>query len=196
MRMVLLATSLVLTACQAPNPYQASSQPLPPAPAGAAQTFDRSAYPAEPIDFARFRSWRWSTVPAGTAGLSGAQVQEIVASALEQQGLRQAQPNAPADLLAQLNLAEETREQWREDRVGVGYANDPYWGNRYGTYGSMPIGHLERYQVLVLRLTLSDAQGRPLWTAHNEARSAANSADLSEALREAARQLLAHYPPG
>lgn len=54
-----LLCCLGLTACQAPNPYVASSLPLPPAPALAPQPFDTSAYPAAPRDYARYRSWAW-----------------------------------------------------------------------------------------------------------------------------------------
>ena len=44
----LLLMCLGLAACQSSNPYVAQSRPLPPAPAQAATTFDRSAYPAPP----------------------------------------------------------------------------------------------------------------------------------------------------
>ena len=56
---ILLTLALLLGACQSPNPYKAESRPLPPAPPGAASTFDHSAYPAAPRDFGRYRSWTW-----------------------------------------------------------------------------------------------------------------------------------------
>ena len=42
----LLPLLLLLAACQSDNPYQASSLPLPPAPAAAANSFDASFAPA------------------------------------------------------------------------------------------------------------------------------------------------------
>ena len=55
----LLLISLGLAACQGSNPYVAQSRPLPPAPPQAATTFDRSAYPAPPRDYGRYRNWSW-----------------------------------------------------------------------------------------------------------------------------------------
>ena len=64
---ILLPLLLLLAACQSDNPYQASSLPLPPAPAAAANSFDASAYPAAPRDWARYQHWRWQQSPAGQA---------------------------------------------------------------------------------------------------------------------------------
>ena len=59
----------LLAACQSQNPYQAESLPMPPAPPGAATTFDRSAYPAAPRDYGRYRSWSWLDGRAHGVGL-------------------------------------------------------------------------------------------------------------------------------
>ena len=45
-RVALLVLSLGLGACQSPNPYTASSLPMPAAPPQAANAIDLSAYPA------------------------------------------------------------------------------------------------------------------------------------------------------
>ena len=64
---LLLSACLALGACQSQNPYQAQSLPLPPAPAAAAQTFDRSSYPAPARDYGRYHSWAWQAgqLPSG-----------------------------------------------------------------------------------------------------------------------------------
>ena len=77
-RIALALACLALAACQGSNPYVASSNPLPPAPAQAATTFDRSAYPAPPRDYGRYRSWSWRNgqLPAGSASADPAQLAE------------------------------------------------------------------------------------------------------------------------
>ena len=45
-RIALLLFTTALAACQSHNPYTTDSVPIPPAPPGAANHFDRSAYPA------------------------------------------------------------------------------------------------------------------------------------------------------
>ena len=80
----LLVICLGLAACQGSNPYVASSNPLPPAPPQAANTFDRSAYPAPALDYGRYRSWAWlnGQLPPGTAWADSAQVAEAVSLSL------------------------------------------------------------------------------------------------------------------
>ena len=99
-RVALLVLSLGLGACQSPNPYTASSLPMQPAPAQAANTLDLSAYPAAPRDYGRYQSWAWlnGRLPAGSAWADSAQIAEAVSNALDQRGLRPARPNRPADL--------------------------------------------------------------------------------------------------
>ena len=103
----LLLMCLGLAACQGSNPYVAQSRPLPPAPPQAANTFDRSAYPAPPRDYGRYRSWAWlnGQLPPGTAWADSAQVAEAVSNALDQRGLRPLHDHRPADLLVTLSEA-------------------------------------------------------------------------------------------
>jgi hypothetical protein len=120
----LLLICLGLAACQGSNPYVATSNPIPPAPAQAANTFDRSAYPAPPRDYGRYRSWAWlnGQMPPGTAWADSAQVAEAVSSALDQRGLRPLHDNRPADLFVSADLRMETRlRQVRDDYYGGGY---------------------------------------------------------------------------
>jgi hypothetical protein len=102
----LLILCLGLAACQGSNPYVATSNPLPPAPPQAANTFDRSAYPAAPRDYGRYRSWAWlnGQLPPGSAWADSAQVAEAVSNALDQRGLRPLHDNRPADLFVSANL--------------------------------------------------------------------------------------------
>src|SRR5690606_10581235 len=97
----LILLSLGLGACSSNNPYVAASNPMPPAPAQAATTFDRSAYPAPVRDYGAYRNWAWRNgqLPAGTAWADSAQVAEAVSGALDQRGLRPLHDNRLPDLL-------------------------------------------------------------------------------------------------
>lgn len=123
-RVALIVLSLGLGACQSPNPYTASSMPMPPAPAQAANTLDLSAYPAPPRDYGRYQSWAWlnGRLPVGTAWADSAQIAEAVNNALDQRGLRPAQPNRPADLWVSADLHTEKRLRQVQDDYGYGLA--------------------------------------------------------------------------
>lgn len=203
-RFALAATCLALAACQGSNPYVASSNPLPPAPAQAATTFDRSAYPAPPRDYGRYRSWTWRNgqLPAGSASTDPAQLAEAVSSALDQRGLRPAR-DARGDLLVSADLRLERRlRQYRDDDYypyggygGVGYRHG-YYGNSYGAYGSVPIVRTYEVEVLVVRVDLFDAgSGQPVWSASAETDSRGSLADRADALREAVDKAMSGYPP-
>ncbi|KIQ56484.1 lipoprotein, partial [Pseudomonas fluorescens] len=118
-----LVLCLGLAACQGSNPYVATSNPLPPAPPEAAQVFDRSAYPAPPRDYGRYRSWAWRNgqLPPGTAWADSAQVAEAVSNALDQRGLRPLHDNRPADLFVSADLRLETRLRQVRDDYDTGY---------------------------------------------------------------------------
>ena len=137
----LLVICLGLAACQGSNPYVATSNPLPPAPPQAANTFDRSAYPAPPRDYGRYRSWAWldGRLPPGTAWADSAQVAEAVSNALDQRGLRPLHDNRPADLFVSADLRLETRlRQVRDDYgyYGGGYGGYNRYGSGYGMYNT------------------------------------------------------------
>ncbi|MGF6111471.1 DUF4136 domain-containing protein [Pseudomonas sp. ADAK2] len=197
----LLLMCLGLAACQGSNPYVATSNPLPPAPAQAANTFDRSAYPAPPRDYGRYRSWAWlnGQLPPGSAWADSAQVAEAVSSALDQRGLRPLHDNRPADLFVSANLHLETRLRQVQDDYGYyggGYGGYNRYGNGYGMYNSVPIVRTYQEQVVVVRVDLFDAgTGQPVWSASAETGNQGNQSQRVDAIREAVEKAMSAYPP-
>jgi hypothetical protein len=191
----------LLCACQSHNPYTAQSEPMPPAPSGIADHFDASAYPATPIDYSRYRSWRWQSEPvSGTRGGVSENLRDAIANSLEQRGLRPATtPNA--DLLVNASLRTERRIQQVRDSYGSYgsygnyYGGGPYRGDRYGMGASIPITRSYEVEVGVLQLDFRDASGRTIWRGSTELSVRGDQADRREALYEAARKMLEDYPP-
>jgi hypothetical protein len=199
---VALAASLCLglAACQSPNPYVASSNPLPPAPASAVRGFDASAYPPAPRDYARYRSWAWAgdRLPAGNAAIDPAQVADSLSQALDQRGLRPARAGQPADL----RVAAEVRSEQRLRQV----RDDSYYGNGYGpgynrfgpydNYGPGPVVRTYLVNVTVVAITFYDGvSGQPVWQAAAETASDGSQGQRADALREAIGKALSAYPP-
>ncbi|PCR96495.1 hypothetical protein CP336_09775 [Pseudomonas fluorescens] len=195
----LLLICLGLAACQGSNPYVAQSRPLPPAPPQAATTFDRSAYPAPPRDYGRYRSWAWlnGRLPAGSAWADSAQVAEAVSNALDQRGLRPLHDNRPADLFVSANLSLETRLRQVQDDYGYGgYGGYDRYGRGYGMYNTVPIVRTYQEQVVVVRVDLFDAgSGQPVWSASAETGTRGNQSDRADAIREAVEKAMSAYPP-
>ena len=190
---------LGLAACQSPNPYVASSNPLPPAPPQAAQTFDASAYPAAPRDYGRYRNWAWvnDQLPAGSNLADPAQIAEAVSNGLDQRGLRPARSGIP-DLRVAADLRVERRLQQVTDDYGTGYG--PGYGPRgpygYGPYGPPPVTRTYEVQVLVVRIQLYDGtSGQPLWSASAETGTQGSESQRADALRQAVEKALMAYPP-
>ena len=190
---------LGLAACQSPNPYVASSNPLPPAPPQAAQTFDASAYPAAPRDYGRYRNWAWvnDQLPAGSNLADPAQIAEAVSNGLDQRGLRPARSGVP-DLRVAADLRIERRLQQVTDDYGTGYG--PGYGPRgpygYGPYGPPPVTRTYEVQVLVIRIQLYDGtSGQPLWSASAETGTQGSESQRADALRQAVEKALMAYPP-
>jgi hypothetical protein len=199
----LLVLCLGLTACQGSNPYVATSNPLPPAPAQAAKTFDRSAYPAAPRDYGRYRSWAWldGQLPAGTAWADSAQVAEAVSSALDQRGLRPLHDNRPADLFVSADLRMETRlRQAQDDYYGGayygGYGGYNHYGNGYGAYTAVPVIRTYSEEVVVVQVDMYDAQsGQPVWSSSAETSNRGSESQRTDAIREAVEKAMSAYPP-
>ncbi|MNE47179.1 hypothetical protein D3C80_1415650 [compost metagenome] len=191
-----------MTACQGSNPYVATSNPLPPAPAQAAKTFDRSAYPAAPRDYGRYRSWAWldGQLPAGTAWADSAQVAEVVSSALDQRGLRPLHDNRPADLFVSADLRLETRlRQVQDDYYGGayygGYGGYNRYGNGYGAYTAVPIIRTYSEEVVVVQVDMYDAQsGQPVWSSSAETSNRGSESQRTDAIREAVEKAMSAYP--
>jgi hypothetical protein len=199
----LLLFCLGLAACQGSNPYVATSNPIPPAPAQAANTFDRSAYPAPPRDYGRYRSWAWlnGQMPPGTAWADSAQVAEAVSSALDQRGLRPLHDNRPVDLFVSADLRMETRlRQVRDDYYDGGYYGGyggyNRYGNGYGGYATVPIVRTYQEQVVVVHVDLFDAQsGQPVWSSSAETSNRGTQSQQVDAIREAVEKAMSAYPP-
>ena len=201
-RAALLVLSLALGACQSPNPYTPSAMPMPPAPAQAANTLDLSAYPAPPRDYGRYQSWAWlnGRLPVGTAWADSAQIAEAVSNALDQRGLRPAQPNRPADLFVSADLHTEKRLRQVQDDYGYGAGygrgyGDP-WGRYGGMYGSVPVIRTYQVEVMVVRINLYDGKtGQPVWSSSAETSSTGSLSERSDALRESLNKAVQAYPP-
>ncbi|MCP2065245.1 DUF4136 domain-containing protein [Pseudomonas laurylsulfatiphila] len=190
---------LGLAACQGSNPYVATSNPLPPAPPQAAKTFDRSAYPAAPRDYGRYRSWAWldGHLPPGTAWADSAQVAEAVSNALDQRGLRPLHDNRPADLFVSADLRLETRlRQVQDDYYGGGYGGYNGYGPGYGGYATVPIIRTYQEQVVVVQVDLFDAKsGQPIWSSSAETGNRGSESERADAIREAVEKAMSAYPP-
>lgn len=198
LRILLISTSLTLTACSSPNPYSPQSTPLPPAPAAAAQTFDRSAYPAAPRDYGRYRSWGWQNgqLPAGAGWADPAQIAELLANSLDQHGLRPAQGGAKADLLVSSQVRTERRQVETYDDRGAYYGHSPY-GNTYGMAGSVPLRRTyeEHYLIVQVRL-IEAASGVEVWSNSAENRTTDDGqAARNKVLRQTIQDALSNYPP-
>ncbi|WP_044873934.1 DUF4136 domain-containing protein [Pseudomonas sp. LFM046] len=196
-RLALLALTLLLGACQSPNPYKAESRPLPPAPPGAATTFDASAYPAAPRDFARYRSWAWldGQLPAGNNWATAEQMADMVNSGLDQHGLRPARNPGEADLKVSASLRYERRLRQYDDYGGVYYGNGP-WHDQYGAWATVPIVRTYEEQVAVVHLEFYDAHdNQAVWTGSGEASANGDRSDGVAALRQAVKDALDDYPP-
>lgn len=192
--LALILMVLALAGCASPNPYTASSNPLPPAPPQAAQTFDRSAYPAQPRDFASYRSWTWFNhqLPPGSPLAESDQIAEAVSEGLDQRGLRPAR-NGPADLLVSTDVRMEKRLRQVQEDYGPGYG--PY--GAYGPYGGYPpVVRTYEVQVMVVRINLFDGTtGQPIWSASAETDGQGSTSRRGDALRSAVNKALAAYPP-
>lgn len=200
-----LTLGIGLAACQSPpNPYVASSNPLPPAPPQAAQTFDASAYPAAPRDYGRYRNWAWvnNQLPVGSNLADPAQIAEAVSNGLDQRGLRPARAGIP-DLRVAADLHVERRLQQVTDDYGYGGYGGGYgpgYGSRgpygYGAYGPPPVTRTYEVQVLVVRIQLYDgSSGQPLWSASAETGTQGSESQRADALRKAVEKALTAYPP-
>ncbi|MCQ4295638.1 DUF4136 domain-containing protein [Pseudomonas stutzeri] len=191
---------LSLVACQSKNPYTEDSAPIPPAPP--IEQIQSPIYPAAPRDFSSYQSWGWRTPPAGTASVSGEELQEMVAGALDQRGLRPApggSGNRKADVLISAGASKETRVRQTYDnygpQVGVGRYGGGY-GSGYGVGTSVPIVRSYEEEVVSVRIEMFDgASGQAVWSNRAEARVSGSRAKQQDAVREAVERALADYPP-
>ena len=164
---------------------------MPPEPPGAATTFDRSAYPAAPRDYGRYRSWSWLDGRAP----GGDQLADSVSAVLDQYGLRPAL-NGPGDVLVNASISQETRLRQYQDNVGGYYGTGSHWDRRYGAYGSVPIVRTYEQKVAVVRIELIYPGDRQVvWSGSGEAVAGKDQAAQADAMRAAIRSALDGYPP-
>lgn len=190
---------LTLAACQSQNPYTDESAPIPPAPP--VEQIQAPTYPAAPRDFSSYQHWSWRSPPAGTASISGEELQEMVAGALDQHGLRPAPNNAPGDVRITASANKETRVRQTYDdygygpHVGVGRYGGGY-GTGYGIGSSVPIVRNYEEDVISVRIEMFDAaSGQAVWSNRAEARLSGSRAKQQDAVRQAVERALADYPP-
>lgn len=197
-RLPLLMCLLSLAACQSPNPYTATSNPLPPAPPQAAQTLDLSAYPAAPRDYGRYQTWAWEAgrLPGGSAGATPEQMADIVSNSLDQRGLRPVRQGAVADVLVRADARVERRLRQVQDDYGTYYGRGPY-GNHYGgMYGSVPIVRTYEEEVQVVHIELLDPRNQQsIWNGSAESANRGSQSERVDALRTAVQKALSAYPP-
>lgn len=200
LRAVLTLLCLSLAACQSGNPYTEESAPIPPAPP--IEQIQSPIYPAAPRDFSSYQSWSWRNQPAGTASIAGEELQEMVAGALDQRGLRPAPAGTKGDVQISASARLETRiRQVYDDygpRVGVGgYGGyGPGYGSGVGIGASAPVVRNYEEQVITVRIEMIDsASGQTVWSNRAASRSGSTQAERKDAAREAVNSALADYPP-
>lgn len=205
MRAVIALVCLtLLSACHTQNPYQQSALPMPPAP----QQMQSAPvqYPAPVRDYARYRSWAWQQLPTSSIALDTAQLQEVVAEALDQRGLRPAAQGSDTDLLVSVHAQQQQRQRTVYDErgyssgyYGAGYYRHRPYGPGYGAgyYGPPPMPRTyvinETLWVVQIRL-LDGADGSPIWSGSSEGLISNHTHSLAT-LRKTVQDALQHYPP-
>lgn len=198
------AGSILLLGCQASNPYQAESLPLPPAPTEAATHFDASAYPAA-IDKKTYTYWCWhdqalNLTPSGDVL---AVERQVLAEQLEQYAFRPASAIERCEL--KITLSSQHSQRIRRDyndypsaHYGYGYGPSYPYHDRYRRSGidvDFPITartYTEYYQQLTL--TFTDAQtGQTIWRGQSAVAGQQQTQPDETALRKAINTMLENY---
>lgn len=201
-RITLAIACLALVACQSQNPYRAQSLPLPPAPPQAANQADLSSYPVPARNYGQYKSWGWlnGQMPPGMGWATPDLVQQAVSSALDQRGLRPAQPGQTADLSVSTDMRIERRLRQVADSYAGGYYGGGYGGGYYndgfGVGAGVPLVRTYEEEVVVVQIDLYDNKDKQrVWSATAESSSAGSRADQADALRDAVQGALITYPP-
>lgn len=197
-RTVLSLLCLSLAACQSDNPYTSEPAPIPPAPP--IEQIQSPIYPAAPRDFSSYQNWSWRSPPAATASIAAEELQEMVAGALDQRGLRPAPPETKGDVQISVSADRATRLRRTYDDYGYGGYGPRIgagrYGDGYGGWGSTPVVRTYEEDVIVVRIEMFDgASGQAIWSNRGEARSGAKQSERKDAARDAVNRALADYPP-
>ena len=189
-----LIAALLLSACQqTPNPYKEESIPYPPAPASAADNFDRSNYPPPQRDFGLYHSWAWrnDVLPAGSGWVSSQLLVDSISAGLDQSGLRPVQGKASPDLLVSASVLTREVEINEPPRVGGFYGNGPY-GDGYGVGVGGAVNSTQ--QVLRVQIDMYDARsGQLVWSGTSAQISGYGNQAQPENLREAVSKAMQSY---
>lgn len=213
---VLLSGLVLLSACQnqGPNPYAASSAPLPPAPmlapiptptsepiTTAPPIVAPSAYPTAPPGFSRYRSWSWAgdRMPVGSAWGGSDMVDDAVGGGLEQRGLRPTAPGRKADLRIGADVHLETRQHQVQENYYNGstyYSRGPY-RRGYVTESYTPVLQTYEERVLVVHIDMFDGRtGELVWSnTAEEVPADGTEVQRSAVLRAMVQKVLSTYPP-
>ena len=182
MRTLLIASLLLLAACQGPR-------------------LQRDFDPAR--DFAGYRSWQWQEPavrfrpddPRLTSDLNGQRIEQAITEQLEQRGLRPAAQDQAADLRVQAWLIVDDRQQ----QITTSYGGA--WGSGWNGYWGGPVMQETRnldYQVGTLQIDLRDRAGQLVWrgsAAQTLPRDPGTPQQRTAAIRATVAQILAKYPP-
>ena len=181
-----------------PEPHTDESAPIPPAPP--VEQIQAPTYRRAP-DFSSYQHWSWRSPPAGTASISGEELQEMVAGALDQRGLRPAFRAMLRAMYGSAPAPAKTRVRQTYDNYGYGpHVGVSRYGGGYGTgYGvgtSVPIVRNYEEEVVSVRIEMFDAaSGQSVWSNRAEARLSGSRAKQQDAMRQAVERALADYPP-
>ena len=190
-----LLAFVLLAACQqTPNPYKEESIPYPPAPAAAADNFDRSNYPPPQRDFGLYHSWAWrnDVLPAGSGWVSSQLLVDSISASLDQSGLRPVQGKADPDLLVSASVLTRQVEINQPPDVGGFYGRGRY-NDGYGVGVSGPINSTQ--QVLRVQIDMYDARsGQLVWSGNSAEISGYGNVDEPENLREAVSKAMQSFP--
>ncbi|MFT0211776.1 DUF4136 domain-containing protein [Pseudomonas sp. F1_0610] len=190
---LVILSSLVLSACQSNNPYQAQSKPLADAPVNAKDHFDASAYPAKSADLSAYRNWQWAAPPvlSNNADISFAEAQNLTAAALDQRGLRPVQ-GGTAQLAVQVSIQTTKRTEYRDYYPDISYGAGRY--SRHGRHGysgvgvSVPLTNPTYTQEYInAQVSLRDLQtGQIVWQGQGESVAESNiTKSVNKALKDA-----------
>jgi len=155
-------------------------------------------------DFAALQTWDWQEPavqyrpndPRLTSGLTEQRVMAAVAQQLEQRGLRQSAPGAPADFRVQTFLIVDIRNEQTATYYGSGLMSDR-WGGLWASPGYTEV-RTRNYQVGTLQLDFLDRDGKLVWRgsgAQLVPRNPGSPQERAAAIQETVAKILSHYPP-
>lgn len=184
-KLLLLPLLLILSACQAPLPNR---------------DYDTSR------DFSSYRTWSWKEPavqyrpqdPRLQSDLTDTRIRAAVSQQLEQRGLRMATDKANGDLLVQVWMIVDNKQQQISTSYGGGYWGGPWGGGFYGGPGYIDTRTVD-YQLGTLQIDMLDAKdGKLVWRASSQKvinDQALDPAQRDTEIRQSVERILSQYPP-